>query len=171
VTIGRGNVFHPECHIILDASNLSPSVLNTLDFRIGDNNIFEECSILTFHLNESTTLLMGSYNLMATKSQVETSRVGNGNIFQPACHIQIPTIKNGNIFSPMCSLSIKEDANIQEMVFYVMRKTSQASPACKFRDHVHGTKKNIAENSTLLSAVKNIVQANHPIMMATPGNR
>ena len=166
--IGRGNVFHPEAHIVLDASHVSSSALQTLEFRIGENNLFEECSTVTFHLNESNTLLMGSYNLIAARSHLETSRIGNGNIFQPLCHIEISSIKNGNIFSPLCTLTMKNsDQSIQETVFYVVRKAGDMlPPSCQFREHKYGTKKNIAEVGLLLGVVKNIIQANHPIMMA-----
>lgn len=180
LTIARGNVFHPDSHIILDVSSLSSSssssstTLDTIEFRIGEYNLFEECSIVTFHLHESSApfLLMGSYNLVAARCRLETSSVGNGNIFQASCHIQIPTIKNGNIFSPLCSLSFKDEQphNIQEMVFYAAMGV-KSNLICKFREHRYGTKKNIAQVGLLLSTVKGIIQTHHPLMRATMSNQ
>jgi hypothetical protein len=165
--IGRGNVFHPGCHIVLDTSHLSNPISSTLEFRIGDNNVWEECSTVVFILRESNNQLMGSYNQISSRCHLETSRVGNGNIFQPCCQIQIPTIQNGNIFSPLCIVSIKDTQNIHEMVFYVIQRNGDVSPSCYFREHQYGTRKNIAQVGLLLNVVKKIVEANHPILAIT----
>jgi len=183
LTITRGNVFHPETQIILNASRLQVNPLDSIEFKIGEYNLFEECSKITFHLHESHTQLMGSYNLVGVKSQIETSYMGNANIFQASCQIHIPIMKHGNIFSPLCKLSIKGDEEeiimtnnsmIHELVFYLVeseqRKNQNTTipkdhiPTCHFREHKYGTKKNIAQVGVMINTVKSIIQSHHPLM-------
>jgi len=137
LTIGGGNVFHPNARI-----TLVPPIVNTEDangtgaqditiaVRIGPNNLFEEESHSIFDLSSSSKTntndnddgndndndngndilnIVGSYNQFAARSHLQCESIGNANIFNPKCNISIPLIRNGNIFQSCAQVKVLQE--------------------------------------------------------------
>jgi len=174
LTIGTGNIFHPNAQLYIVPPTLSGTGTlseNNQDLfvSIGANNLFEEQSCLTFDLSDvsvekhsegkSALPLLGSYNQCLASSQIRCSSIGNANIFYAKCSIAADEIKNGNIFQAYSLLQRNRRAKIdfQEKVIY----RAGDSGVCKIRNHSDGIQKNISECSLLLRATRKILMQHH----------
>lgn len=188
LTIGSGNVFHPNAQlIIIPPSSKDQDSGGEIRITIGTNNLFEEGSKSILDLSRldgpkddgdgdndnagpKIYTIIGSYNQISAGAQLKFESIGSANIFHPKCNLIIPVIKNGNMFQACCKLHVTGDkdkdhylSNVvyQEKVCYLL---GEVDPVQKMRNHTNGVKRNISDVSLLLNVSRRVVEKYHKLM-------
>jgi hypothetical protein len=168
VIIASGNVFHPNARI----SIIPPQLQSDIIIRIGENNLFEEESLLVLDLSQQQDegssaggelQVMGSYNQFAPRCKVQCQSIGNANIFNPLCDLMLSSIKSGNVYQS--SVKIHDLLVVhQEKVCFRMTEDDDSHDSVRIRNHTRGVQVNVSEVSLLLVVARKIVQKNHRIL-------
>lgn len=167
VIIASGNVFHPNARIsIIPLKSQSDIII-----RIGENNLFEEESLLILDLSQreggssaGELQLVGSYNQFAPRCKVQCKSIGNANIFNPFCDLVLSSIKSGNIYQSYVKIHDLFVVHQENVCFLMKEDDNQSHDPFRIRDHTRGVQTNVSEVSLLLVAARKIVQKNHQIL-------
>lgn len=164
--IASGNVFHPNVRI----SFIPPQLQTDIIIRVGENNIFEEESLLILDLSQhdgtstDELQLVGSYNQFAPRCKVQCRSIGNANIFNPLCDLELSTIKSGNIYQSSVKIHNQLVVHQENVCFLMTEDDDHSHDLVRTRAHSRGVQVNMSEVSLLLVAARKIVQDNHRIL-------
>ncbi|KAL1139228.1 hypothetical protein AAG570_006214 [Ranatra chinensis] len=75
ITIGTKTVVHPKATILAESGPII----------IGDNNIFEEQSLIRHSLDQTKALMIGSNNIFEVGCTVMAKVIGDNNVFEAKC--------------------------------------------------------------------------------------